>query len=86
MWNNKINPIQQVIDQGLELMRKADITEDLYQAWIDYSRAMLNIATKNPAIYANYSTVILSATMPNIPIYQRLSMCIQYLIRILPIL
>ena len=72
--NNNI-PIQQVIDQGLKIMQNGQVTESI-----------LNMTTKNPSIYSNYLSVILAASNPNIQPYQRLSMCLQYLIKIQPII
>lgn len=82
MWNNNISIIQQVIDQGLKMMQNGQVSESTYQIWVEYSKSMLNIATNNPSIYSNYLSVILAASNPNMQPYQRLSMCLQYLINI----
>lgn len=84
MWNNK--PIQQVIDQGLKLLQNNQVTDSTYQIWVEYSKSMLNIATKNPTIYSNYLSVIFAASNSSIQPSQRLSMCLQYLIKIQPII
>ena len=83
--NNNI-PIQQVIDQGLKIMQNGQVTDAMYQVWVEYSKSILNMTTKNPSIYSNYLSVILAASSPNIQPYQRLSMCLQYLIKIQPII
>lgn len=85
MWNNK-TPIQQAIETGLKFMQNDQVTEETYQIWLEYSKSILNIATKNPSIYSNYLSVILAASDPNLQPHQRLSMCLQYLINILPII
>lgn len=84
MWNNK--PIQQVIDQGLKLLQSNQVTDSTYKIWVEYSKSMLNIATNNPTIYSNYLSVILAASNPSMQPSQRLSMCLQYLINIQPII
>ena len=83
--NNNI-PIQQVIDQGLTTTQHGKLTAAMYQVWVQYSKSILNMTTKNPSIYSNYLSVILAASNPNIQPYQRLSMCLQYLIKIQPII
>lgn len=85
MWNNK-TPIQQAIETGLKFMQNDQVTEETYQIWLEYSKSILNIATKNPSIYSNYLSVILAASDPNLQPHQRLSMRLQYLINILPII
>lgn len=34
--NNNI-PIQQVIDQGLKIMQNGQVTDAMYQVWVEYS-------------------------------------------------
>ena len=74
MWNNN-TPIQQVIDQGLKIMQNGQVR-------VEYSKSILSMTTKNPSIYSNYLSVILAASNPDMQPYQRLSMCLQYLINI----
>ena len=45
--NNNI-PIQQVIDQGLKIMQNGQVTDAMYQVWVEYSKSILNMTTKNP--------------------------------------
>ena len=59
--NNNI-PIQQVIDQGLKIMQNGQVTDAMYQVWVEYSKSILNMTTKNPSIYSNYLSVILAAS------------------------
>lgn len=81
MWNNN-TPIQQLIDQGLKIMQNGQVTDAMYQVWVEYSKSILSMTTKNPSIYSNYLSVILAASNPDMQPYQRLSMCLQYLINI----
>ena len=83
--NNNI-PIQQVIDQGLKIMQNGQVTDAMYQVWVEYSKSILNMTTKNPSIYSNYLSVILAVSNHNIQPYQRLSMWLKYLIMIQPII
>ena len=49
--NNNI-PIQQVIDQGLKIMQNGQVTDAMYQVWVEYSKSILNMITQNPLIYS----------------------------------
>ena len=77
--------IQNVINQGLNLMQNS-LTEQQYQIWLEYSKSMLALASKNPNIMMHYMQVILSASNPSLKPYQRISMCLRYLIGIQSIL
>ena len=77
--------IQNVINQGLNLMQHS-LTEEQYQIWLEYSKSMLALASKNQHIMINYMQVILSASNPILTPYQRISMCLRYLISIQSIL
>ncbi len=77
--------IQNVINQGLNLMQLS-LTEEQYQIWLEYSKSMLALASKNQHIMMNYMQVILSASNPILTPYQRISMCLRYLIGIQSIL
>lgn len=74
--------LQGVINKGLELMSSTDVTESQYEHWLNYSRAILSMISRNPSIMANYLSVILTANNPNLRIYQRISVCLRYLIGI----
>ncbi len=77
--------VQKVIDQGLELIQ-VNLTEEQYKIWLEYSKSMLALASKNPNIMMHYMQVILSASNPSLKPYQRISMCLRYLIGIQSIL
>ena len=79
--NNNSVALPGVINRGLELM-SLDVTEEQYNAWINYSRSVLSLVSNNPSLMANYWSVILSASNPNLHIYQRISICLRYLIGI----
>ena len=74
--------LQGVINKGLELMSSASVTEVQYDNWLNYSRTILSMISRNPSIMANYLSVILTANNPNLRIYQRISICLRYLIGI----
>lgn len=77
--------IHSVINQGLQLMQTS-LNDLQYQAWLEYSKATLSSVSNNPSIMINYMRVVLSASAPGLQPYQRLSMCLKYLIDIQTIL
>ena len=83
-WKMRTNNValQGVINKGLELMSSASVTEVQYDNWLNYSRTILSMISRNPSIMANYLSVILTANNPNLRIYQRISICLRYLIGI----
>ena len=40
--NNNI-PIQQVIDQGLKIMQNGQVTDAMYQVWVEYSKSIFQL-------------------------------------------
>jgi hypothetical protein len=77
--------IKKVIEVGLELMQSS-LTEQQYNIWLEYSKSMLELVSKNKYIMMNYMKVILKASDPNLEPYQRIGMCLRYLISIQSIL
>lgn len=75
--------IQNVIEKGLDLMSQgANLREQTYNIWLEYSQNILNIVTKDTTFITNYYNVIMATYSPNLQPYQRLSMCLRYLIGI----
>lgn len=82
----KMNSNQNILDgairQGINLMRNPNLSEQQFNIWLEYSKNLLGLASKNNALMINYHTVIYAATNRNLMPYQKLSMCLQYLISI----
>ena len=76
------NILEGAINQGISLMRDPHLSEQKFNIWLEYSKNLLNLATKNYALISNYNTVIATANIGHQPLHQKLSMCLQYLIRI----
>lgn len=74
------NILEGAINQGILLMKNSNLSEQQFNIWLEYSKNLLTLATKNHALISNYYTVI--AMTSHQPPYQKLSMCLQYLIRI----
>ena len=71
--NSNHNILDGAIRQGINLMRNPNLSEQQFNIWL---------ASKNNALMINYHTVIYAATNRNLMPYQKLSMCLQYLISI----
>lgn len=67
--NNNI-PIQQVIDQGLKIMQNGQVTDAMYQVWVEYSKSILNMTTK---IHQYILIIYPLYWQPLIPIYNPIS-------------
>lgn len=76
------NILEGAINQGISLMRNSHLSEQQFKIWLEYSKNLLTLATKNYALISNYNTVIATANIGYQLPYQKLSMCLQYLIRI----
>lgn len=80
--NNNFILLDGVIREGLELMRHSSLNEPQFKLWLEYSRNTLSMISNNPLLMANYMNVVVAASRPNLRPYQRMSMCLRYLIGI----
>ena len=86
--------IQQSVNQMLGtaqsvtrgLVKKNDVSEDMFQIWLKYSQSILEQIASPSTFYISYLQVILSTMDSTILPYQKLSMCLKYLISILPLI
>ena len=79
--------IRELIDEGLKQMKDFKLSEERYGIWLKYSQEVLEITTKdyNPAILLNYLSVVLSINAGLEP-YQKIGICLDYLIGVLRII
>lgn len=81
--NNNYLLLDGVIRQGLNLMRQGNhLQENEFKYWLDYSRNTLSMISPNPFLMTNYMNVIMATLRPKLAPYQKLSMCLRYLIGI----
>lgn len=80
--NNNYILLDGVIKQGLSLMRETNLNETQFKCWLDYSKNTLNLISTNPFLSTNYMNVIIAASKSDLKPFQRLSMCLRYLIGI----
>ena len=83
--NYKYTALKAVIDRGMQLMQ-GNVSEDLFQLWLRYSQSILEQIANGTTFHTNYLQVILGTMNTKIEPYQRLSMCLKYLIGILPLI
>ena len=79
--------IKDLIDEGLKQMRDPNLSEGMYDIWLNYSQRVLEISTKdyNAEILLNYLRVIMSINSQLQP-YQKIGICLDYLIGLLRII
>lgn len=83
--NYKYTALKAVIDRGMQLMQ-GNVSEDLFRLWLRYSQSILEQIANGTTFHINYLQVILGTMNTNIEPYQKLSMCLKYLIGILPLI
>lgn len=79
--------IKDLIDYGLKQMQDHNISKDRYEIWLKYSQQVLEISTRdyNADILLNYLRVIMSIN-PQLQTYQKMGICLEYLIGVLRII
>lgn len=79
--------LRDLVSDGINTMKDHALTEQVCSIWLKYSEKILEITTKdyNPSILMNYLR-LLSNMNPNIPPYQKIGTCLDYLIRVMQML
>lgn len=79
--------IKEAIDDGLSKMGNINLDNQMCNNWIAYSQRVLELTTKdyNPSILLNYLRIITSFGISTPP-YQKMSVCLEYLIGVLKLL
>lgn len=83
--NYKYTALKAVIDRGMQLMQ-GNVSEDLFLLWLKYSQSILEQIANGTTFHINYLQVILGTMNISIEPCQKLSMCLKYLIGILPLI
>ena len=84
--NYKYTALKAVIDRGMQLMQGNNVSENLFRLWLRYSQSILEQIAQGTTFHINYLQVILGTMNTNIEPSQKLSMCLKYLIGILPLI
>ena len=80
------NGIYRVINEGTSLMGNKYLNEAMFMAWLDYSRKMLNLVSNNSFVKYQYSSFVYQMMHAQLSPYEKLSKCIDWLIRMIPIM
>ena len=79
--------INDLVSEGLKQMSNPALDDDMFKIWLDYSKQVLEISTKdyNAAILLNYLRLIMSIDSQLTPT-QKIGVCLDYLIGVLRII
>ena len=75
-----------VIQDGINLMKNPYFDDNMFLAWMDYSRKMLALVSKNAMIKYQYTTFLMSIISSQDSPTVKLQKCIDYLMNIAPII
>jgi len=78
--------LNKIIEQGLSMMnRNNPLEERQFQMWIEFSREMIQLATKDTSLnlYANYMSIILTMYNTKLSAEEKLLYCIKYLLEVM---
>lgn len=78
--------IYRVINEGTSLMGNPNLNEAMFMAWLDYSRKMLYLVSNNSFVKYQYSSFVYQMMNAQLSPYEKLSKCIDCLIRMIPIM
>ena len=79
--------INDLVSEGLKQMSNPALDDNMFKIWLDYSKHVLEISTKdyNAAILLNYLRLIMSIDS-QLPPIQKIGICLDYLIGVLRII
>ena len=80
------NGIYRVINEGTSLMGNPNLNEAMFLTWLDYSRKMLDLVCSNTFVRYQYESFVYQMINSQLSPYEKLSKCIDCLIRMIPIM
>lgn len=75
------NGIYRVIDEGTSLMANQYLNEAMFRTWLDYSLKMLDLVCGNTFVRYQYSSYALQVMNSTDTPFEKLSKCVEYLIK-----
>lgn len=75
-----------VINDGFELLKNPYFDNNMFLAWMDYSRKMLGLVSQNTMVKYQYSSFLMTIVGSQESPDEKLRKCIDYLINILPLI
>ena len=76
------NGIYRVINEGTSLMGNKYLNEAMFRTWLEYSFKMLDLVCGNTFFKYQYSSFALQVMNSQISPFDKLSKCIEYLIKV----
>jgi hypothetical protein len=82
-----LRSLNQVVEQGLPMMTDS-LTESQYKLWEDYSKEVIQLATKDTGLqlYVNYLQLILNLSGKKLTPFQRLHYCLKYILEVMKVI
>ena len=60
--------LQQVIDRGLDMLRSGNVTQDMFNVWLDWSQTVLRLIVKNPKINSDWKSPVCVTPEAQVPL------------------
>lgn len=76
------NGIYRVINEGTSLMGNKYLNEAMFRTWLEYSLKMLDLVCENTFFKYQYSSFALQVMNSQISPFDKLSKCVEYLIKL----
>lgn len=78
--------LSSIVEKGMPLMTN-DLTETTFMAWLEFSKELLQIATKDTVAttYINYLQLIITLHSSRLTPYQKLYYCLQFLLEVMKV-
>lgn len=76
------NGIYRVINEGTSLMGNKYLNEAMFRTWLEYSLKMLDLLCGNSFVKYQYSSFALQVMNSTNTPFEKLSKCVEYLIKL----
>lgn len=76
------NGIYRVINEGTSLMGNKYLNEAMFRTWLEYSLKMLDLVCGNSFVKYQYSSFALQVMNSTNTPFEKLSKCVEYLIKL----
>lgn len=73
-------PIDDVLNEGMRLKNKTDLSNEMVGIWAKYSLDIINLISRNSVLKCQYSTIVANTLLGNDTPSKKLDDCLRYLI------
>lgn len=73
-------PLDDVLNEGMRLMGKTNLSHEMVKIWASYSMDIINIISQNSFLKYQYSTVVANALLSNDTPNKMMDDCLRFLI------